>query len=145
MRQPDKSQPASVPACLGEDEARAMVAGFVEAFHSQDVEALAAGWTEDVVIRFADLPEIRGKQAAKQWVAARFARQRDYRLVKTFQAITGDILGDSWTGSWVDAVTGKKMRGKGMEFLTLKGGKIAVWEAVFNVWEEGKEGSTPVT
>lgn len=142
---PEQTYPAAVPSCLSLEEARAMVAGFVEAFHSQDVEALAQGWTEDVVIRFADLPEIQGKQAAKQWVASRFARQRDYRLVKTFQAVTGDILGDSWTGVWSDAVTGKRMRGKGMEFLTLRGGKIAVWEAVFNVWEEGKEGSTPVT
>ncbi|MBU4565657.1 MAG: nuclear transport factor 2 family protein [Desulfarculus sp.] len=142
---PEQTYPTTVPSCLSLDQAKAMVAGFVEAFHSQDVEALAQGWTEDVVIRFADLPEIKGKQAAKQWVASRFARQRDYRLVKTFQAITGDILGDSWTGVWTDAVTGKQMRGKGMEFLTLRGGKIAVWEAVFNVWEEGKEGSTPVT
>ncbi len=145
MSQQEKTYPAAVPACLSLVEARAMVAGFVSAFHGQDVEALAAGWCEDVVIRFADLPEIRGKAAAKAWVAARFARQRDYRLVKTFQAITGDILGDSWTGAWTDALTGKKMRGKGMEFLTLRGGKIAVWEAVFNVWEEGAEGSTPVT
>lgn len=140
-----KNYPASVPSCLTLEEARAMVAGFVEAFHSQDVEALAQGWCEDIVIRFADLPEIRGKAAAKQWVASRFARQRDYRLIKTFQAVTGDVLGDSWTGTWVDAITGKKMHGKGMEFLTLKENMIAVWEAVFNVWEEGKQGSTPVT
>jgi hypothetical protein len=37
------------------------------------------------------------------------------------------------------------MQGKGMEFLTLRDGKIAVWEAVFNVWEQGKGGATPVT
>ena len=140
----ENTYPATVPSCLSLDQARAMVAGFVEAFHQQDVEALAQGWTEDIVIRFADLPEIKGKAAAKAWVAARFARQKDYRLVKTFQAVTGDVLGDSWTGAWTDAATGKKMRGKGMEFLTLRGGKIAVWEAVFNVWEEGCGGVTPV-
>lgn len=145
MSQQEKTYPASVPSCLTLEQAQAMVAGFVQAFHNQDVQALADGWTEDVVIRFADLPEIRGKAAAKQWVASRFARQRDYRLVKTFQAVTGSVLGDSWTGTWVDAVTGKKMQGKGMEFLTLRGGKIAVWEAVFNVWEEGAQGSTPIT
>ncbi|MBU1157613.1 MAG: nuclear transport factor 2 family protein, partial [Proteobacteria bacterium] len=108
---PEQIYPTTVPSCLSLDEAKAMVAGFVQAFHSQDVDSLAQGWTEDVVIRFADLPEIRGKQAAKQWVASRFARQRDYRLVKTFQAVTGDILGDSWTGAWTDAQTGKKMQG----------------------------------
>jgi ketosteroid isomerase-like protein len=145
MSKPENTYPASVPSCLSLDQARAMVAGFVEAFHQQDVEALAQGWTEDIVIRFADLPDIKGKAAAKAWVAARFARQKDYRLVKSFQAITGDVLGDSWTGTWTDAATGKKMQGKGMEFLTLKDGKIAVWEAVFNVWEQGQGGVTPAT
>ncbi|MCF8043072.1 MAG: nuclear transport factor 2 family protein [Desulfarculaceae bacterium] len=141
---PEQTYPATVPSCLSLDEAQDMVAGFVEAFHNQDVQALADGWTDDVVIRFADLPEIRGKRDAMEWVTSRFARQRGYRLVKTFQAVTGDVLGDSWVGTWEDAITGKKMQGKGMEFLTLRGGKIAVWEAVFNVWEQGAQGNTPV-
>lgn len=126
-------------------EVKAMLAGLVEAFDRQDVERLAEGWTEDIVIRFADIPEIRGKQAAKQWMAARFARQQGYALVKSFQAVCGDIVGDSWTGAWTDAVSGKKMRGKGMEFLTMRSGKIAVWEAVFNAWEEGSQETVPIT
>lgn len=134
-----------VPACMSIPEIKAMLAGIVEAFHAQDVERLAAGWTDDVVIRFAGTPEIRGKQAAKEWLASRFKRQKDYRLVKTFQAVTGDVIGDSWTGEWTDAQTGRKMQGKGMEFLTMVEGKIAVWEAVFNIWEHGGQPKVPVT
>lgn len=126
-------------------EIEAMLAGIVEAFHAQDVERLAEGWTEDIVIRFAGAPEIRGKQAAKEWLASRFKRQKDYRLVKTFQAVTGNIIGDSWTGGWTDAITGCKMQGKGMEFLTMAGNKIQFWDSVFNVWEAGGQAELPVT
>ena len=101
---PEQTYPATVPSCLSLDEAQDMVAGFVEAFHNQDVQALADGWTDDVVIRFADLPEIRGKRDAMEWVTSRFARQRGYRLVKTFQAVTGDAWAlqtrTSWTARW---------------------------------------------
>lgn len=130
--------------CMSIPEIKAFLAGIVDAFHDQDVERLAEDWTEDIVIRFADFPEIRGKEAAQKWLASRFARQRDYRLVKTFQAVTGNIIGDSWTGQWVDARTGRKMQGKGMEFLTMASGKIAVWDAVFNAWEPGAQTRVPV-
>jgi nuclear transport factor 2 (NTF2) superfamily protein len=135
----------TVPACMTISEIEAMLAGIVEAFHAQDVERLAQDWTEDIVIRFAGAPEIRGKQAAKEWLASRFKRQKDYRLVKTFQAVTGNIIGDSWTGEWTDALTGCKMQGKGMEFLTMAGNRIATWDAVFNVWEAGTQSTPPVT
>lgn len=134
-----------VPACMSVPDIKAMLAGIVEAFHDQDLERLAAGWSEDIVIRFAGAPEIRGKQAAKQWLAARFKRQKGYRLVKTFQTVTGDVIGDSWTGEWTDAQTGHKMQGKGMEFLTMVEGKIAVWEAVFNAWNKGGQANVPIT
>ena len=126
-------------------EIEAMLAGIVEAFHAQDVERLARDWTDDIVIRFAGLPEIKGKEAAKKWLAARFERQKGYRLDKRFQAVTGDIIGDSWTGEWTDSQTGRQMQGKGMEFLTMAGHKIARWEAVFNVWEKDRASIVPIT
>lgn len=138
-------QVQTVPTCMSVSEIKAMLAGIVEAFHARDVERLAEDWTEDIVIRFAGAPEIRGKQAAKEWLASRFQRQKNYRLVKTFQAVTGDVIGDSWTGEWIDAHTGQEMQGKGMEFLTMVCGKIAVWEAVFNVWPKGGAATVPIT
>jgi hypothetical protein len=48
----------------------------VDAFHQRDVERLEVDWTEDIVIHFVDLPEIKGTQAAKAWLKSRFARQK---------------------------------------------------------------------
>lgn len=76
MSNPENDYPATVPSCLTLDQARTMVAGFVEAFHQQDVEALAQGWTEDVVIRFADLPEIKARPRPRPgWPPASPARR----------------------------------------------------------------------
>jgi hypothetical protein len=36
------------------------------------------------------------------------------------------------------------MEGAGVEFMTLRDGKITLWEAVFNVWELGKRGLLPI-
>lgn len=144
MTQDSKEIAGMVSVCLMPREIRTWLKDIVDAFHRQDVESLAADWTEDIVIRFGDLPEIRGKQDGKAWLKSRFARQKNYCLEKSFQAVTGNVIGDSWTGRWVDGKTGKKMQGRGMEFLTMREGRIAVWEAVFNTWEEGREPATPV-
>lgn len=139
-----KDAAGTVEVCLMPGEIKTWLQEIVDAFHQQDVERLAEDWTEDIVVHFADLPEIKGKQAAKAWLESRFSRQKGYRLDKSFQAVTGDVIGDSWTGRWLDGTTGKKMQGRGMEFLTMREGRIAVWEAVFNAWEEGSEPATPV-
>jgi nuclear transport factor 2 (NTF2) superfamily protein len=144
MTQDSNQTSGTVVVCLTPREIKVWLQEIVDAFHQQDVERLAADWTEDIVIRFADLPEIRGKQEAKAWLNARFARQKNYRLKKSFQAVTGNVIGDSWTGRWLDGTTGKKMKGKGMEFLTMRDGRIALWEAVFNAWEEGSDPATPL-
>jgi nuclear transport factor 2 (NTF2) superfamily protein len=114
-------------------------------FGSGDVEAILRGYTDDVVIRFADVPEIRGKAAAEKFLRARFARQRNYRLRKVLRVLEGDMMGNFWEGTWDDAKTGKKMQGRGTEFWTIRGGKLAVWEATFNVWEQGGASQTPIT
>ena len=115
-----------------------------KAFASADVDWIVGGYTDDVVIRFADLPEIRGKAAAEKFLRARFARQRNYRLRKVLRMLEGNMLGNFWDGSWEDTKTGKTMLGRGTEFWTIRGGKIALWEATFNVWEEGGAAQTPI-
>ena len=74
----------------------------------------------------------------------RFARQKNYRLRKPFRAVTGNIIGDSWKGEWEEMKTGKKMVGRGLEFLTISEGKAAIWEATFNVWESDGGPTTPL-
>lgn len=50
----------------------------------------------------------------------------------------GDNIANYWEGWWQDRLTGKKMQGRGVEVWTMRDGKIAAWEAAFNVKEEGQ-------
>jgi nuclear transport factor 2 (NTF2) superfamily protein len=129
---------------IGREEAMRMVRAAERAFGSADIEAALSGFTDDVVIRFADLPEICGRAGAERFLRARFARQRNYRLTKHLRMVERDMVGNVWEGDWEDAQTGQKMRGRGIEFWTVRDGKIAVWEATFNVWKDGEGPVTPV-
>jgi len=131
---------------LSRDAALAMVAAAEKAFaYPFDVEGILDGFTDDVVIRFGDLPEINGKADAETFLRTRFARQKDYTLTKTLRALDGDIIGNFWDGTWNDTQTGKDMQCVGTEFWTIRDGKIAVWEATINIWEVGAPPSIPLT
>jgi uncharacterized protein len=116
-------------------QAQAMVAAAERNFGSRNVPAILEGFTDDIVIRFADVPEMRGKPAAEQFLRARFSRQDNYRLTKVLRMVQGDMVGNYWDGEWEDAQSGRTMRGRGTEFWTVVGGKVSVWEATFNVWD----------
>ena len=121
-----------------EDEARTFVAHVERLFMPWDLDRLLARFTDDCVIKFGDLPELRGKAALETLFRSRMERQKDYRLKKEFRALSGDTIANYWEGWWEDRATGKKMQGRGVEVWTMRDGKIAVWEAAFNVNEEGK-------
>ena len=120
------------------DEARAFVAHVESLFMPWNIEALLAGFTEDCVVKFGDLPELRGKPALEDLFQSRMGRQQDYRLKKEFRALMGDKIANYWEGWWQDRLTGKQMHGRGVEIWTMRDGKIAVWEAAFNANETGK-------
>jgi nuclear transport factor 2 (NTF2) superfamily protein len=122
------------------EEARAFVKHVESLFMPWNVEGIVAGFTEDCVVRFGDLPEFRGKAELARFFRARSARQKGYRLRKELRAMMGDILANYWDGEWEDALTGAKMIGRGVEVWQLRQGKIALWEAGFNVHETGKTG-----
>ena len=136
--------PVSQPKAITEAEARSIVAEAEAAFMAADVSRILSLFTPDVVVRYADFPEMRGLDALEKFLRMRFARQKNYRLRKTFRAVTGNIIGDSWEGQWEDIKTGKKMVGRGSEFLTISDGKAAIWEATFNVWESDGGPTTPL-
>jgi nuclear transport factor 2 (NTF2) superfamily protein len=115
------------------EEARAFVAHVESLFMPWNIEALVAGFTEDCVVRFGTVPEVRGRAALRDFFAARNARQKNYRLDKQFRALMGDIIANVWSGEWEDADTGTPMRGYGVETWVMRDGEIAVWEAAFNV------------
>jgi nuclear transport factor 2 (NTF2) superfamily protein len=120
------------------EEARALVKQVESLFMPWNIEALVAGFTEDCVVRFGDLPEIRGRAALEKLFQARRSRQRNYRLRKELRSFAGDTLANTWEGEWEDAETGKKMYGHGVEIWVMREGKIALWEAAFNFKAVGK-------
>lgn len=126
------------------EAARDIVKEVERLFATADLAGIVAGFTEDAVARFGDFPEMRGRAAIEAFIRARFARQRNYRLEKHLRMVMGDLIGNDWDAEWEDARTGKRMRGRGMEFWRMCGNRIAHWDAVFNVWEEGGAPSIPV-
>lgn len=97
-----------------------------------NIEALVAGFTDDCVVRFGTVPQLRGRKALREFFTARSARQKNYRLDKQFRALMGDVIANVWSGEWDNADTGTRMRGYGVETWLMRDGKIAVWEAAFN-------------
>ena len=114
------------------EEARSYVAYVESLFMPWNIDALVAGFTEDCVVRFGVIPEFRGHDALRKFFTARSAKQRGYRLRKQFRTLMNDVMTNIWDGEWEDADTSQRMRGFGVEVWTMRGGKIAIWEAAFN-------------
>lgn len=114
------------------EEARSFVAYVESLFMPWNVDALVAGFTQDCIVRFGVIPEFRGRAALRKFFEARCAKQKGYRLKKEFRSLLNDFVTNVWEGEWQDAGTGQRMRGFGIEVWTMRGGKIAIWEAAFN-------------
>jgi len=125
-------------------QANALLRAVEEMFHRRDIDALVKGFTEDCVFRFAEQSEQRGRDALRKFFTARLSRQKDYRLKKTLLALDGNALTNLWEGTWEDASTRKQMIGRGLEVWRMRDGMIAVWDAAFNVWEQGGERKSPI-
>lgn len=130
---PDRS---TVPAITWE-AAQAALKLSEERFRAGDVDGLVSKYHDDVVIRFAALPEMHGKETARRWLRKRLERQLNYTLKKELLSIDGQKVTRSWTGNWVDSRTRKNMEGRGIELLQYEDGKLVLWDACFHVWEEG--------
>jgi hypothetical protein len=127
------------------DEARAFVAQVESLFMPWNIEGLLAGFTEDCVVRFGDLPEFRGKAALEKLFRSRSERQKDCRLRKQLRALVGDTIANYWEGEWEDRATGRRMAGRGVEMWIMRDGRIAVWEAAFNFNEKGGSSAMGLT
>jgi nuclear transport factor 2 (NTF2) superfamily protein len=126
------------------EAAKRLVHGVEAAFGAADLARIAEGFTEDASAHFADFPEMHGRAAIMDFLRARFARTKDYKLTKTLHVLGGDMLANTWDASWEDARTGKSMLGRGTEIWRVRDGRIALWDATFNVWEKGGPPATPV-
>ncbi len=129
--QPLRTEEPRNPRTL--EEARRLVKHVEALFMPWNIDALVAGFTEDCVVRFGNVPQFTGREALRAFFTARSARQKGYRLTKQLRGFTGDTLTNSWEGAWQDAETGVAMKGFGVEFWQMRDGRIALWEAAFNV------------
>jgi nuclear transport factor 2 (NTF2) superfamily protein len=125
-------------------QANALLRAVEDMFHRRDIDALVKGFTDDCVFRFAEQPEQRGRDALRKFFTARLSRQKNYRLKKTLLALDGNVLTNLWDGTWEDANTRKQMMGRGLEVWRMRDGMIALWDAAFNVWEQGGERKSPI-
>jgi nuclear transport factor 2 (NTF2) superfamily protein len=115
------------------DEARAFVKYVESLFMPWNIDALVTGFTDDCIVRFGTVPEFRGREALRAFFEARRAKQKGYRLNKEFRSLMDDTIANVWDGEWEDATSGVAMRGFGVEVWVMRDGKIAIWEAAFNV------------
>ena len=90
------------------EEAQAFVAHVESLFMPWNIEGLLAGFTDDCVVRFGDMPEFRGKAALEKLFRGRSERQKDYRLRKQFRALMGDTIANYWEGEWEDLLPAPK-------------------------------------
>jgi nuclear transport factor 2 (NTF2) superfamily protein len=97
-----------------------------DSFHRGAVDAIVGRYADDVMIRFAGMPDILGKPESEAFLRARFARERDYKLKKTLFMVEGFKIGATYTASWTDARTGEAMLGKGAEFWLYREDKLAL-------------------
>lgn len=122
---------------MTECEAELLMREAEAAFSAADVERILRMFTTDVVVHYADLPEMRGLDAYAEHLRSRFERQRDYQARKTLRAVTGDLVVDSWEATWLDGAVGRRMCGRGIEILAMRDGRVHELDAVFNTWPEG--------
>ena len=129
--QPLRQQAGRNPRTI--EEAREFVKYVESLFMPWNIDALVEGFTDDCVVRFGTVPEFHGRDALRAFFKVRNAKQKGYRLKKQFRTLMNDTMTNVWSGEWEDADSKVRMRGVGVEVWVMRDGKIAIWEAAFNV------------
>jgi RNA polymerase sigma-70 factor (TIGR02960 family) len=109
-------EPPPAPGSPAED---AIVAEFVRAYESADVDALLDLLTDDVLVSMPPMPfEYEGRDVVARFCAAVFGSGRSFDLVRT------RANGQPAFGAYLRAATGVR-HGTGLHVLTLAGERIA--------------------
>jgi RNA polymerase sigma-70 factor (TIGR02960 family) len=113
-----RDQPEQPPPAAGSPAEHALVARFVDAWQSADVDALVALLTDDVRTSMPPLPlEYQGRDVVGGFCAGLFAAGRRFHLVPT------RANGQPAFGAYLIAPTGAR-HGTGLYVLTLAGDRI---------------------
>ena len=106
------------PPAPGSDSEDAIVASFVRAYESADLDALVALLTDDVLVSMPPMPfEYEGRDIVARFCASLFDAGRRFDLVRT------RANGQPAVGTYLRAPAGIR-RGTGLIVLTLTGGQI---------------------
>jgi hypothetical protein len=120
------------------EEACAFVAHVESLFMPWNIEALLAGFTDDCVVKFRRPAHAQRQGGAPKPVPQPHGAAEGLPPGQGVPRLDGRQDRQFWEGRWEDRVTGAKMQGRGVEIWTMRDGKVAVWEAAFNVNEQGK-------
>jgi nuclear transport factor 2 (NTF2) superfamily protein len=96
-------------------------------WESRDVSAIASSFSEDCIVRYADLPIIHGREALARFLDARFRRCRNYTIKKRLLAVAPGRITNSLEGAWIDVETNEAIKVFGLEMSLRRDGKIAEW------------------
>jgi hypothetical protein len=107
-------------------------------FSRGDVDGILEDFADDVRVHYASFAPFVGKDKLREMLRRRFAGMRDYQLKKRLEFVRPPRFASSWTGSWVDITTGRKMELLGLEILTVRDGKFSKWSAGVSVWPFGE-------
>jgi nuclear transport factor 2 (NTF2) superfamily protein len=80
-------------------EAERLLMHYLDLAGSGAPDRMIEAFTSDVIVRFADFPEMRGQAELKRFLVARVARQKKYRLKKRLCAVSGEVIVCSWDGT----------------------------------------------
>jgi len=73
------------------EEASRLVKYVESLFMPWDFDALRAGFTDDCVVRYAEFPEMHGKEELDKFFGGRASRQKDNWLKKDLRLFTGNM------------------------------------------------------
>ena len=96
-----------------EETARAKVKAAEDAWNTRDPEVVAKAYTEDSQWRNRD-EFFTGREAIKEFLTRKWAKELDYRLMKELWAYTGNRISVRFEYEWHDA-SGKWYRTHGNE------------------------------
>src|SRR5260370_12905674 len=86
---------------LTEVQAATILRRYQELWNRAALTELLHGFTDDIVVEFADLPTIKGKAELERVLRARLGRQKGYRLEKTLRGVTASTIVGTWVADWV--------------------------------------------
>ncbi|MFA5078066.1 MAG: nuclear transport factor 2 family protein [Dehalococcoidia bacterium] len=107
---------------------------FIAAWNTQEVDKVAACYSEDLVYTDPNLKgEITDQQALRRYLAKLFAAWKMSWSIKDVQAFKNmDGAAARWHATWQPAVGGKTVEADGMDFIAFKGDKVQRNEVYFD-------------